>query len=670
MLEYKKIIDTADPIHVLEEVFAIDKEVYSPELCGTFENLKSRYEKCKDSFVLVYEGEELAGYITFIPMGDALYAQMSDPDFYGMRDDDIAPEEMNDWCEGAGHNLFVLSIAVKPKFQGGGTVKVLASSLLAFLREKEEAGYRVDSISGTAVSGGGAAFLQRLHACHEKDVEHGYKYYRATRPAIERLLTRGLIPYQKSYDNDIFFFLPMTEVEDADGDIFELLRQAQPAVQEDSYEDIYCKVLDHHVEYECNILDSHELERVYLGEFRLACYDDDYEREMDEEEEDAPLYDFDYLDDPESGKQYFYAPDYPVDPKERTKKRVLHAAEKVHLFVTAHKKTGIYIVSVALPNNRYIPTQLIDQMSTEHLDILIEQNGEDVLVPITAYMEKHFSLVLCGESKCVVCLSQEPKSRTELGYLLSGETYVSAAIDYRIRPERLEKFLPNRAYYDYYDSYISRSVIAFIFKEYSKDFKKRLEEETSELFIVEVVLLQNTAVVRTNRHVAAELSESDGISSREIERLYLEFGRTIKFWRSDVFKYPGSQLEADEVVRSFGIEEALEEYYRNQSFLDRLVEIRGTIAVREARKVSEKAQEESERASKRMNDILYILACIESVSIIVGAVAPLVESALALPETSLWAVGLEAVMSAVLGIVAFIGYKFIYRRKIDKKYTD
>lgn len=666
MLEYKKITEVEDPIATLHAVFDIDKEVYSAELCGEFKNLYARYEKCQDSFVLAYKDGELAGYVTFIPMGDALYQQMSAPDFFGMRDDDITPDEMNDWQKGEGHNLFILSVAVKPKFQGGGTVKLLAKSLLAFLREKEEAGYRIDSISGTAVSGGGAAFLQRLHATYEKDVEHGYKYYRGTRPAMERLLTNGLIPYQKSYKDDIFFFLPMTVKDMKREDVLLQLKEAQPEVVEESYEDVYCKVLDHHVEYECNILDSHELERVYLGRFRLACYDDNYELEMDEEE-DPPIYDFDYLDDEESGKQYFYSESYPVDPKERTKKRVLHAAEWVHIFVTAHKKTGIYIVSVALPNNRYIPTQLIDQMSTEHMDILIEENGEKVLVPITAYMEKHFSLVLCGESKCVICLSNEPKSRTELGYLLSGETYVSSAIDYQIRPERIEKFLPNRAYYDYYDSYISRSVIAFIFKEYSEDFRERLEEETSELFIVEVVLLQNTAVVRTNRHVAAELSESDGISSREIEQLYLEFGKTIKFWRSDVFKYPGSQLEADEVVRSFGIAEALDEYYRNQSFLDRLVELRGTIAVREAQDASEKAHEEAEHASKRMNDILYVLACIESVSILVGALAPLVENALALPANSWWAVGSEATMSVVLGAVGLIGYKFIYGRKQNRK---
>lgn len=656
MLEYKKITEVADPYATLKEVFEIDKAVYSPELCGSFRNLVARYEKCRDAFILVYDDGKLSGYVTFILAGEELYKELIDPESHAMRDDDITPDEMVDWCEGEGHHLFILSIAVKPSYQGGGTVKLLAKSLLAFLREKEEAGFRIDSISGSAVSGGGATFLRRLHAKYEKEVDGGYLYHRATRPQVERLLKNGLVAYEKTYNDDIFFFLPMTASVDSEN-VLELLKQKQADAVEGSYPDVYCKQLNHHVEYECNILDSGELQRVYLGNFRLACYDDNYEAEADDEE-DTPTFDFDFLNDKESGRQYFYSKDYEIDEKERNKKRILHAAEDVYLFVTAHEESGIYIVTIALPENRYIPTQLIDQMSTEHLDLLID--GE--LVPVTAYMKKHYALNLYGESKCVVCLSNDPKSRTELGYLLAGETYVSAAIDYQIRPDRLKEFLKPRAYYDYYDSYISRSVIAFVFKEYSDKKEERLEDETSELFITEVVLLQNTAVVRTNRHVAEELSEGNGISSKEIEKLYLEFGKTIKFWRSDVFKYPGSQLEADEVVRSFGIAQALDEYYRNQSFLDRLVEIRSAIAVREAKKISEKAHEESERSADRMNVILYVLAWIEGASIVMGGFLALLQRYFGVNDTFWWSVACVGFCGAIATAV----YVFVIKAKEKK----
>lgn len=345
MLEYKKITEVADSYATLKQVFNIDKAVYSPELCGSFQNLKKRYDKCQDAFILVYDGDELAGYVTFVLAGDELYKELIDPNSTAMRDDDIMPDEIVDWQEGQGHHLFIISIAVHPKFQGGGTVKLLAKSLLDFLREKEEAGYRIDSISGSAVSGGGASFLRRLHAVYEKEVDGGYLYHRATRPQVERLLNYGLVAYEKTYNNDIFFFLPMTADADADN-VLERMQKMQPDVEEDTYPDVYCKLLHHHVEYECNILDSGELQRVYLGKFRLACYDDNYEMELDEEE-DIPTLDFDIPDDPESGKQYFYSDDYEIDDKHRSKKRILHAAEEVHLFVTAHEQSGIYIVTVA-----------------------------------------------------------------------------------------------------------------------------------------------------------------------------------------------------------------------------------------------------------------------------------------------------------------------------------
>lgn len=373
--------------------------------------------------------------------------------------------------------------------------------------------------------------------------------------------------YLKTYENDIFFFIPMTT--DTPKVTFSKMAAANKRTEstgnpdeERSYGDLYCDTLNEHVMYECNASVFKQLDRFYLGEFTLACYNDDY---------DGTVFD----------------------------------TEKVHLFVTAHKKTGIYIVTLGIHDNLYIPTQLIDQMSTNHLDILNEKNGK--YENISDYMNREFSLYLCGNAKCVACLSNEPKDKAELVYILSGETYVSEHIDYKIREAHYAELLQNRACYDYYDSYISNSVIAFIFKEYSNDLAERLERETSELFIVEIVLFQNTAVHRTNKRVVEELYETEGVTNEEIERLYLEFGNTMKFWSTDIYKYPFSQKEADEVIKIFGIDAALEDYHRNQAFIDRLIEIRSNIA--------------SEKSDSRMNFILYFLAWIQVVGILVSGYA-------------------------------------------------
>lgn len=190
-LEYKTGL-TADN-GFLDDVFAIDKQVYSPTLCGDIENLYKRYLKCPDSYILAYFKDRLVGYVTIFPVGDELFAQMNGPNFRKMRDDDIMPSELEDWRTDAYNNLFILSVAIIPGYRGGETVKFLGNRLLEFLRDKEKNGYKIGSIAGSAVSDGGERFIRRLHGDYVKDLDHGYRYLFADRKNIEELLKNGLL---------------------------------------------------------------------------------------------------------------------------------------------------------------------------------------------------------------------------------------------------------------------------------------------------------------------------------------------------------------------------------------------------------------------------------------------------------------------------------------------
>lgn len=191
MLELKTGLNA--PENFLEQVFEIDKQTYSPELCGVIENLYKRYNRCRDSFLLVYDGELLVGYICFLPLSEKLFKEMNDPENLKMRDDDIAPCEMEDWRKERHNNLFVLSLVVIPEYRKGETIKLLGNGFLDFLREKENNGYCIGSIAGSAVSSGGANFLKRFYAEHVKDVDGGYKYYFVGREKIKELLKNGLL---------------------------------------------------------------------------------------------------------------------------------------------------------------------------------------------------------------------------------------------------------------------------------------------------------------------------------------------------------------------------------------------------------------------------------------------------------------------------------------------
>ena len=181
------------PADFLEQVYAIDKQVYPPSLCGVLANLVIRYERCPDTYLLIYDGDVLAGYLCFLPLGDALYRQMTDPNDHAMRDDDIAPAEMEPWRVGEMNHLFILSVALLPAYRGGEAIRLLGDSFLQFLREKEAAGYLIGSLSGSAVSGGGANFLKRFGGVFHKEVDGGYRYHLADRKRIEDVLRGGLL---------------------------------------------------------------------------------------------------------------------------------------------------------------------------------------------------------------------------------------------------------------------------------------------------------------------------------------------------------------------------------------------------------------------------------------------------------------------------------------------
>lgn len=181
------------PKGFIEDVFAIDKAVYSAALCGKIENLYKRYDFCPDSFILVYDGDTLAGYLNMFPISDELYAQLNAPDFFGMRDDDIEPFEMDTWRRDKLNHLFIISLAIKTEYRKGETIKLLGNTCLDFLRQKDKEGYKIGSIAGSAISTGGENFLKRFGGQFIKELEDGYKYYLSDSDAIRSVIQNGLI---------------------------------------------------------------------------------------------------------------------------------------------------------------------------------------------------------------------------------------------------------------------------------------------------------------------------------------------------------------------------------------------------------------------------------------------------------------------------------------------
>ena len=176
------------PENFVEDVFNIDVNTYSAELAGEIEQLYKRTRFCPDTFVLLYEEEKMIGYINFFPMTKELYQEMMDDNNFSMRDDDIEPFEMQQWDKTKEHDVFIISLVILPEYRDKEAIVVLGNAFLDFLRQKNNSGYYIKSLSGSAVSNGGANFLKRFGAKQIKTLEHGYQFYITNEETLQQLL--------------------------------------------------------------------------------------------------------------------------------------------------------------------------------------------------------------------------------------------------------------------------------------------------------------------------------------------------------------------------------------------------------------------------------------------------------------------------------------------------
>jgi plasmid maintenance system antidote protein VapI len=212
-------------------------------------------------------------------------------------------------------------------------------------------------------------------------------------------------------------------------------------------------------------------------------------------------------------------------------------------------------------------------MSTGNLIIYDEDAG--IWINVFKYMQDKYGLKLCGESKALVCTSNKPVDKAEMCCILCAETYNSAHIDYRIDCSSIhDKCSRNLAKYDYYEVYMFSSVILFLPKEFDDNFIERLSTEATYIFVLELAMFQTAAIQRTNERVTNELTSDNDLSIDFIEELYEEFGSTVRFWNPSNFKYKMAQAEAEQINEVFKTQESMEVFYRNQNYLEHLVDLR------------------------------------------------------------------------------------------------
>ena len=584
-MEYKILTGEGINEDFLEKIMEVDRECYAKEYVGELANMQVRYRKNKQSFVCVMDGDLVAGYINFFPVVDSLWEDIVDTGMH-IRDDDITADEVVEFCKGEDHNLYILSVVIREQYRGKKqgqkpVVKILTDAFIDYLNKLQSDGYAINAIAATAVSDGGKKFLRNCMFGERRKLTDGNIVYVCEDEYLEKLLSNKL--YFKTFQDDVYLFIPYVD-NVANPKMSTFLANKATGEHDAVLPEVVQKMLEElddclKYEYKSDVVD--EVQRVSLGEFKLMHTLDLYPDSSDE---------------------------------------IPHIVgeETVYVSLLAHQRSHMYVVMLFIPNCAYSTSQLEDQVSQKYLMIRnqddVDQKGYYVYKNLNDYLFDEYGLIQCGNGKSILCMSKKPETDQEFLNILAGESYNSMRQDFFIRYKKLEDSAKdNKAIYDYYEAYMTESVVAIIFGEdvfkidKNSPDKNRAEIEKSKdrvkltatyVFIVEMIMFQNIALNRVINKVSKAMSHDGDIDYDYVMQLNEDYAKTVKFWQSNNFKYFGTQREAEQIRRAFDNDELLANYRSQQDFLEHMVEV--------------KTARNEHRSDLTMNIILFMLAIVEA----------------------------------------------------------
>lgn len=539
-------------VSFLPRIMEVDRACYADEYVGSLDRMEARYRRNPRTFVCVMDPEQdrVAGYINFFPVKPALWEEIVEEGMK-IRDDDIMPEELADYSTAEPNYLFIISVAVVPDYRDQrDVIRLLTDGFIDYLNQLQKEEFRIGAISGTAVSEDGQKFLSSRMFGLYREIEDGNKVYLCEGMYLEKLLKKDL--YFKTYQNDSYLFLPYADNE-KNTRINQLLEQREEQREEQIARAPLAKclleALDGCLKYEYDSDIVGELERFYLGEFCLMHT----------------------LDETYGGEE--------ASRVGKKKMPYIVGEEKVYLSLLAHHPTHMYILMLLVPNSRYSASQLEDQLCQGYLQIREEgakdEKGFYCYQNVNVYLREKYGLLACGKGKSFVCLSKKPEDKREFLNILSAETYNSMHQDFHIQyQELLEQAESSKAIYDYYEAYMTEEVVAFLLYDYDQiKPEDRMELTATYVFIIELVIFQNTALNKMTIKISNAFLREGDVSYQYISKLYRDYAKTIKFWQSNNFKYYGTQKEAEQIRKAFENDELRQSYYEQQDFLEHMVDI-------------------------------------------------------------------------------------------------
>jgi len=193
----------------IKDVIQIDSLVYPQELQGTYESVKTRFNKNKESYILAYQGNLLVGYICFFPLKQSTYDKViNDKEMY---DDNLTDEDIVSYDKKQNLNIFIISIAVRPEYQKREVGKTLTKEMFTFLDVKRKEGVKINNIVAEAVTVAGRTILNTFNFHKRCSINNKYDLYTYEYNDFSKTKILGFIPCipfsklnEKMFENNEF----------------------------------------------------------------------------------------------------------------------------------------------------------------------------------------------------------------------------------------------------------------------------------------------------------------------------------------------------------------------------------------------------------------------------------------------------------------------------------
>lgn len=94
---------------------------------------------------------------------------------------------------------------------------------------------------------------------------------------------------------------------------------------------------------------------------------------------------------------------------------------------------------------------------------------------------------------------------------------------------------------------------------------------------MEILIFKEASLERTNQKIVNYISNNKYISISELNKVSMEFSRTMPFWDINVFNYITAQNLANDIQKAFLIEDKYNVYLKNQKFLQHKLNLKQSI---------------------------------------------------------------------------------------------